>query len=164
MKNILKIFVGLLKKIYYKTITIYYNLKHNVRIGKNVIIGKNIHFSKKNYFEIKDNVYVGKNCHFGSNLIVGNNSLIASNVSFVGGDHKIDNIGETLIIKSGRDILLTTIIEDNCWIGHGSIIIHGVKIKSGAVIGAGSVLTKNVGENEIWAGNPAKLIRKRILK
>ena len=55
----------------------------------------------------------------------------------------------------------TTIIEDYVWIGTRAIILPGVRIGKGAVIGAGSVVTKDVGEYEFVAGNPAKFIKRR---
>lgn len=55
-----------------------------------------------------------------------------------------------------------TKIGNDVWLGVRSIIKGGVTIGDGAVIGAGSVVTKDVGPYEIWAGNPAKLIRKRF--
>jgi acetyltransferase-like isoleucine patch superfamily enzyme len=53
------------------------------------------------------------------------------------------------------------IIEENVWLGANVIVLKGVNIAKGAVVGAGSVVTKSIGENEIWAGIPAKKIRNR---
>ena len=55
-----------------------------------------------------------------------------------------------------------TIIGNDVWIGIRAVILPGVTIGDGAVIGAGSIVTKNVGPYEIWAGNPARIIRKRF--
>ncbi len=55
-----------------------------------------------------------------------------------------------------------TVIGNDVWIGIRAIILPGVTVGDGAVIGAGSVVTKDVGPYEIWAGNPARLIRKRF--
>ena len=55
----------------------------------------------------------------------------------------------------------TTIMHD-VWIGVRAIILSDITINTGAVIGAGSVVTKDVGPYEIWAGNPARFIRKRF--
>lgn len=51
-------------------------------------------------------------------------------------------------------------IEHDAFIGAGSIVLKGVTIGAGAVIGAGSVVTKSVPAGEIWAGNPARFIRR----
>ena len=93
-------------------------------------------------------------------LKIGNDVMFGSYVSCVGGDHNIDDINVKMN-SSGRDILKTTIIENNVWIGHGSIVMHGITIETGAVIAAGSVVTKNVPAYSIFGGNPAILIRKR---
>lgn len=55
-----------------------------------------------------------------------------------------------------------TIIGNDVWMGVRTIVVAGVTIHDGAVIGAGSVVTKDVGPYEIWAGNPARFIRKRF--
>ena len=52
-------------------------------------------------------------------------------------------------------------IQKNVWIGARSIILPGVTIQSDSIIGAGSVVTNDVPSNSIFAGNPAKLIKKR---
>ena len=54
------------------------------------------------------------------------------------------------------------VIEDDVWIGSNSVILSGVKIGRGAVIGAGSIVTKNVPKYAIVAGNPAKVIKMRF--
>ena len=56
-------------------------------------------------------------------------------------------------------MLLQNNIENNVFIGANSMILKGVKIGDRSIIGAGSVVTKNVPSDQIWAGNPAKFIR-----
>ena len=53
-------------------------------------------------------------------------------------------------------------IGHDTWLGHGAIVLPGRRIGTGSVVGAGAVVTKDVPDYEIWAGNPAKLIRKRF--
>ena len=53
------------------------------------------------------------------------------------------------------------ILEENVWIGTNSTVLKGVSIGKGAIIGAGSVVNKNVPQDEIWGGVPAKFIKKR---
>lgn len=55
-----------------------------------------------------------------------------------------------------------TIIEDDVWIGARVIIMPECHIGKGSIIAAGAVVTKNIGEYEIWGGVPARLLKKRI--
>ena len=81
----------------------------------------------------------------------------------LGGDHRFDVVGVPMRF-TGRDGLeeLQTIIEDDVWVGHGATIMAGVKIGRGAIIAAGSVVTKDVPAYAIVGGIPAKLIRLRF--
>jgi acetyltransferase-like isoleucine patch superfamily enzyme len=76
--------------------------------------------------------------------------------------HKWDNILKKNFARNEFDIFKRTTIGNDVWIGNRVSIKAGVKIADGAVIGMSSVVTKDVGPYEIWAGNPAKLIRKRF--
>ncbi|MBO4922842.1 MAG: CatB-related O-acetyltransferase [Bacteroidales bacterium] len=108
------------------------------------------------------------NCHIGSFC------SIADNVKIGGARHPIEWVGMSPVFYSGRDSIKkkfstfdrvedkVTIVGNDVWIGANAIIIQGVKIGNGAVIGAGSVVTHDVGDYEIVAGNPAKVIRKRF--
>ena len=103
---------------------------------------------------------MGSGCHLGANILIGENVLFASEVAVVGGDHKIDFI-DVPIRDAGRDEFKTAEFGDGCWVGHRAIILHGVKVGKGAVVAAGSVVTKDVPEHAIVGGSPAKIIRYR---
>jgi acetyltransferase-like isoleucine patch superfamily enzyme len=62
---------------------------------------------------------------------------------------------------SGGPHLVETVVEDDVWIGHGAIILQGVRIGEGSVVAAGSVVTKDVPPYSIMAGNPACRVRER---
>lgn len=105
---------------------------------------------------------------------IGSFCSIASGVAIGGGAHKIDAVSTSPVFSSGRNLFgknfakvefspyKTTEIGNDVWIGNRALVLQGVKIGDGAVIGAGSVVTKDVPPYEIWAGNPAKCIKKRF--
>ena len=82
---------------------------------------------------------------------IGNGVQIGPHVTILTNNHDLND----------RDILKCrpVTIEDGVWIGAGALILPGVTIGKNAIIGAGSVVTKDVAENTIVAGNPAKVIR-----
>lgn len=56
------------------------------------------------------------------------------------------------------------IIGERVFVGMNTLIVNSVSIGNDSVIGAGSIVLKDIGEKEIWAGNPAKFIRRRVSK
>lgn len=109
-----------------------------------------------------DRVSFGSRCQIQCDLQIGNSVLIASNVSFVGKRDHIISTPECYIWDSGRDDSFKTVVEDDVWIGHGAIIVGGVRIGRGAVVAAGAVVTKDVAPCTIVGGNPARVIRDRF--
>ena len=127
-----------------------------MRIGPHVWI-------YKNRVSVGDNVYIGRNCYLDGDIEIGDNVLLASYVAIVGGDHRFD-ILNTPIRETGREHWKKTIIEADAWIGHGAILINGIRVGSGSIVAAGSVVTKDVPAHVIVGGNPAKFIRNRFDK
>lgn len=132
----------------------------DITLGKRCYIAGFSFFSSGRKISIGNRTYIGRNCSLSCHLDIGDDVLIASYVSFVGGDHKIDRINVPMK-DSGRDEIKPIKIESNVWVGHGAIIMHGVTLKSGCVVAAGAVVTRDVPSNAIVGGNPAKLIRYR---
>lgn len=110
-----------------------------------------------------------------SNLIIGKFCSIADNVTiFLGGNHRTDWITtypfnalenifpECITIEGHPSTKGDVIIGNDVWIGRNVIIMSGISIGDGAVIAAGSVVTKNIGDYEIWGGNPSRLLKKRF--
>lgn len=108
-----------------------------------------------------DYSYIGPNCLIYPKVKIGKFSILANNVSILGSDHNY-RIAGTPIIFSGRDELCETIIGRDVWIGAYSIIMTGVKIGDGAIVAAGSVVTKDVLPYSIYAGIPARKIKDRF--
>ncbi len=108
------------------------------------------------------------------NTEMGGFCSIASGSSIGGGSPPTDWVSSSPVFYKGRNVLKTnfsqneykdykkTVIGNDVWMGSNCHVKGGVTIGDGAVIGMGSVVTKDVPPYEIWAGNPAKLIRKRF--
>ena len=140
----------------------YYKLLF-IRIGKGSSIHMNVIIEGVSLKKDKrEKLKIGKNSSIGrysildvrGGLIIKDNVSISPNVTFITGSHDMQS-------SDFKYEEFTTIIEDYVWIGTKAIILPGVRIGKGAVIGAGSVVTKDVGEYEFVAGNPAKFIKER---
>lgn len=90
--------------------------------------------------------------------------MFEPNVTIIGGDHNASMIGRFMyeVEEKLPENDLPVIIEDDTWIGTGVIILKGVTVGSGAIIAAGSVVTKDVEPYSITGGVPAKLIKMRF--
>ncbi|MDD5687995.1 MAG: acyltransferase [Elusimicrobia bacterium] len=136
----------------------------NIEIGSNVYIG-HYAFLKgyyKNAMKIGSNTWIGQQVflHSGGGLEIGNYVGIGPYVKIITLQHVIDkDISRPIITR--EQTYEKTVIEDDCDIGTGAIILPGIKIGKGSVVGAGSILTKDVKPYSIVVGNPAKLLRKR---
>ncbi len=112
------------------------------KIGKHTYIAEGLTVAEK--LEDKDN------------LIIGNRVAIGPNVTLLtSSDPNNSRIRPYVKIQRGR-----ILIEDDAWLGAGSIIMPDITIGTGAIVGAGSVVTKNVDPYHIVAGVPAKIIKK----
>lgn len=118
-------------------------------------------YSKK--ISIGDNVSINRGCKFYASYFVkdayieiGNNVVIAPDVTFYSAGHNYKYCDLP-------DIASSIIIEDYVWIGGKTIVLPGVRIGKGAVIGAGSVVSKDIPPFSIAVGNPAKIIKERGL-
>lgn len=125
--------------------------------------GKNIFIETPFHMAYGTNVHVGDNFYANFNLVIvddievyiGDNVMIAPNVTISPTGHPVDP--ETRI--TGKQFSIPVTIEDNVWIGANSVILPGIKIGKNSVVGAGSVVTKDVPENVVAVGNPCRVLR-----
>ena len=128
--------------------------------------GTNINFPVK--FKGKENISIGKDSSINAfvhiwghgGVEIGNRVMISSSVNIVSVTH--DYMKENM--RFAFPILKKVIIEDDVWIGANSVILPGVKIGKGAVVGACSLVNKNVPEYAVVTGAPAKFMIYRISK
>jgi acetyltransferase-like isoleucine patch superfamily enzyme len=114
-------------------------------------------------------IEIGNNCSInpysiiyghGKGVKIGDNVLIAGHCMIIPANHIFENT--SIPIKNQGLTSKGIIIEDDVWLGGGCKILDGVVIGKGAVIAAGSVVTKSVKENTIVAGVPARVIKTRM--
>lgn len=118
---------------------------------------------------IGNNVFIGYGCYFGvENIKIGNFVLLAPNVAFTGGDHRFDLPGIVIIdtgLERWRKVQTKQkgiTVEDDVWIGYGATIMDGITVGEGSIIGARSVVTKDIEPYSIYAGVPARKIGERF--
>lgn len=166
--NYMKI-ITILKKI--RCFALKYTKFRKYKIGKNLHVGRGVIFWAKSQISIGDDFYIGRYSQIETDCIIGNQVIISNYVSIVGKyDHCYKEIGVPIRFATQiRDrnyswlgLNNITRIEDDTWIGFGSIILQGVKIGKGAIVAAGSVVTKDVEPYSIVGGNPAKPIGLRF--
>lgn len=134
-------------------------------------------------------IKIGDGCYIGPSLLISRNSIeIGNHVTIAWGctiyDHdshsldykerRTDIEREINNIRKGLDFIIDKdwstvnskpiVIKDDAWIGMNVIILKGVTIGRGAIVGAGSVVTKDVPDWSVVAGNPAKIIKQNPIK
>lgn len=142
----------------------------NSKIDKNSAISSGVKFYRSSidkYSYVGRNAFIidteiGKFCSIAPGCNIGGTGHPIDWVSTSSVFHKWDNILKKNFSRHEYEIFSKTKIGNDVWIATNSMIKAGVTISDGAIIGMGSVVTKNVGPYEIWAGNPAKLIKKRF--
>ncbi len=112
-------------------------------------------------------IKIGDNCHFNFNcylcgtggLAIGDNCIFGPGAKVIPTNHRFEDV-DRMIIEQGHEDGPVSIGAD-VWVGAGAIILPNVRIGKGAVISAGAVVTKEVEENAVVAGVPARFVRTR---
>ena len=130
--------------------------------GKISTIDRHAYFGNGRNIEIGDYSGIGANCVVPNNTIIGKYVMMAPEVHIVANNHQFKETSIPICFQGPDYSKNQTIIEDDVWIGVRTIFTPGHRIGKGSIIGAGSVVTKDVEPYSIVGGNPAKLIKKRV--
>lgn len=141
------------------------------RIGEGFHAGLRVRIWGRQKVIIGRNFYIGRDSFIETDVIIGDNVMFGNRVAVIGRyDHHYQLPGVPMRLApqirdpeyNWKGIGLTTIIENDVWIGYGSTVMGGVKIGEGSIIGAGSLVTKDVEPYSIYAGVPARKVRSRF--
>lgn len=145
--------------------TNFFEVEKRSRLLKKILgkVGSNCLIEQTFQCDYGYNIEVGDNFYSNHNLIIldcakvtfGNNILIGPNCSFFTPEHPIDVKTRNSGVEYAKEIK----VGSNVWFGGNVTVLSGVCIGNNSIIGAGSVVTKNVPPNVIVAGNPAKIIK-----
>ncbi|WP_069201500.1 acyltransferase [Exiguobacterium sp. Leaf196] len=171
------IFRFLPKKICYLILSYCRNLQGNIgfllrylaltrltkKCGSNIAIFPGVYLHRLENLIIGSNVSIHSMCYIDAigGITIGDDVSIAHNSSILSEEHNYNDL--TKNIKDQGCSYKFTEIENNVWIGAGVRILAGSTIKTGNVIAAGSVVKNTIESNSLYAGIPAKLIKKRGL-
>lgn len=125
--------------------------------GNNVYFEPPFHCEYGSHIEVGENFYANTGCIMldVGKITIGSNVLFGPNVSIYTAGHPIHPVSR----NSGYEYGIPVKIGDNVWIGGSCVILPGVTIGDNAVIGAGSIVTKDIPANVCAAGNPCRVIR-----
>lgn len=128
------------------------------KIGKGLVIKNNVCIKFPWKLTLGDHVWLGENCWIDNldSVTIGNHVCISQGALLLTGNHDY-----TLTSFDYRNAPI--VIEDGVWIGANTVVCPGVTVHSHAILTVGSIATKEMEAYGIYQGNPAQLIRKRII-
>jgi acetyltransferase-like isoleucine patch superfamily enzyme len=133
------------------------------RIGDGVLISRGCVISGKDgALSIGPRANIGAGCvmYASTRLEIGADTMLAAQCYVGGGRYRV--FGRTDVpIAEQPEPRLGVVIEDDCWLGAGVIVVDGVRIGRGSVVGAGAVVTRDVEPYSVVVGVPARLVAKR---
>lgn len=130
--------------------------------GNNINIETGACFGKGSKVSIGSNSGIGINCVLSGEVKIGDNVMMGPDVIFITTTHGHSRV-DIPMIEQGYIAERPITVGDDVWIGTRCIILPGVAIGKGVIVGAGSVVTKSVPDYVVVAGNPARIVKRRIL-
>lgn len=165
----LYIFFQKIKRFYFKFIITPIILLSVKQHGSNITLGNNLHLHDVRNIILGNNISIGSRaCIICSRakVIINDNVMFGPQVTLITGGHRTDIIGRHMISISdsekNKDDDKDIVFHGDNWVGANVTILRGVNIGVGAVIAAGSVVTKDVPDYAIVGGVPAKVIKMRF--
>lgn len=131
-----------------------------IRVGRAFVIGPRATIAPNVTFRAGDRVNIAAEFVTHVNLSIGDDVMISSRVAFVGNDHSFADPARTIQEQERLPPSHVVLGGDNL-IGYGTVVVGNVTIGRGTIVGAGSVVTRDLPEDSICVGVPAAPVRKR---
>jgi acetyltransferase-like isoleucine patch superfamily enzyme len=144
-----------------------------ISLGPGSYIGKEVEFATCNFIIIGKDTSIQDYCRVSGDTVIGAHCVFAPYIFIGSGIHRFRDRPEWLIRDQDKavfdnpamavePITRPVIIEDDCWLGWSVVICPGVYVGRGAIVGANTVVTKDIGPYEIHGGNPSRKIGERL--
>lgn len=133
------------------------------KCGRNVRVHAGADFGTGIDLELGHNSAIAKDCWIGNDTRIGDNVMMAPYVTILSSGHEFGDVTRPMI-EQGACSRRPVVIGDDVWIGTHVIILPGVRIGAHAVLGAGSIVTKDVPDYAVVGGNPARVLKSRLAK
>ncbi|MBL4932591.1 acyltransferase [Clostridium paridis] len=145
-------------KCQFENVRLWHSPKGTIRIGNqvNILRRTELRALKEQPIIIGNNTFINFDCIIRPNVTIGSNVSVGPGVHFISDNHKMGPSER----RAGDASFDAIQVEDGCWIGANVTIISNVKIGKGSVIAAGAVVTRDCEPNSLYAGVPAKLVKK----
>ena len=142
---------------------------NKISIGNNAYLSNGVTLAVHKTDEYNPKIKIGSNCYLGADthitcinrIEIGDNFLSGRRVTITDNSHGWFNLEDINIAPIKRKLVSKgpVSIGSNVWIGENVVILPGVRIGNNCIIGAGSIVTKNIDDNSLAVGNPARVIK-----
>jgi acetyltransferase-like isoleucine patch superfamily enzyme len=155
-------------------VTIGNNVEINALSKNGVVIGNNVNLGDFSVLrctgslkKIGKGIKIGDNCGFGDysffgaagGVSVGNNVIMGQNVRFHSENHNYDRLD--ILIRDQGVTNKGIVIDEDCWVGAGVVFLDGVNVGKGSVIGANTLVNKDIPPYSVVVGNPMRIVKSR---
>lgn len=128
--------------------------------GQQVNINKDVYFGNGRKIKIGNNSSIEVGCQIANDTTIGNDVMIAPEVVIFSVGHETSDTSIPMRLQGNTKPRPVT-IGDDVWIGQRAIILPGITIGDGAIVAAGSIVTKDIPARTVVGGNPAKILKTR---
>jgi len=128
-------------------------------VSENITVESGVFLGDARDIEIGRNVQINEDCWI-RNVSIGEDVMLAPRVMVLNYGHNAESV-DVPMNSQGVRVYPRTVIENDVWVGAAAIVMPGVKVCTGSIVAAGSIVTKDTEPYSVVGGNPARLIKYR---